>query len=380
LADRIRIAVIGTGVVGACVGYHLAREGAEVLMVDAGPPGGLTTSASFAWVNASAKVERGTYFDLNFAGVREHGQLASELPAASWWHQTGHLRWDYANEAELTEAVQRLASRGYPVEVWAADRAQSLLEPNVRVASSSGLVALFPEEGWVDGPRMVQELVDAAVTMGATPRFGCPLRSVGVRDRAVTWIELVGGERHAVDGVVNAGGPAAATIAALVGRALPMKDSRGLVVRVADGGGSVRRVLHAPGISMRPDGPGRALLLSHAVESELTLAGNASYALTRDVLARGAQVVPEFASAIVTEGRVGQRPIPADDLPAIGPAGRIDGYYEAVMHSGITLGPLVGRALAAEIIRGEVDPLVAEFRASRFNGDTQPVDAVDVVQ
>jgi glycine/D-amino acid oxidase-like deaminating enzyme len=50
----------------------------------------------------------------------------------------------------------------------------------------------------------------------------------------------------------------------------------------------------------------------------------------------------------------------------VGALSQIPGYYEAVTHSGVTLGPLVGRLLACEILAGEVDPLIAPFRPDRF--------------
>jgi glycine/D-amino acid oxidase-like deaminating enzyme len=368
LAEHDAIAVIGAGVVGACVSYHLAAEGANVLLVDGGHPGGLTTSASFAWVNASAKAGRGAYFELNFAGLREYERLASELPDASWWQRTGHLRWDYQDEAELIGTVERLSSLGYAAEVWEAERARRLLEPHTELRSPSGLAALLPDEGWVDGPRMVQALVDRAVVGGAVTAFGRAVRSIEVGDGAVVGIELEGGERFAVAAVVNAAGPSAGAVAELVGRELPLKDSRGLVVRVAVEREPIRRVIHAPGISMRPDGRGRMLLLSHAVEPELRHAGHASAQLVEEVLVRASRVVPALAAATVTDARIGRRPIPVDDLPAIGAAGDLGGYYEAVMHSGITLAPFVGRALAAEIVHGRIDPLVESFRAGRFEG------------
>src|SRR4051794_17021253 len=109
-----RVAIIGTGVLGASVGYYLAREGAEVLLVDAGEPGAGTTAASLAWVNASSKVHDWTYFDLSYAGLREHERLAGELADAAWWNQTGHLRWDLRGERELTALVEKLRARGYP--------------------------------------------------------------------------------------------------------------------------------------------------------------------------------------------------------------------------------------------------------------------------
>jgi glycine/D-amino acid oxidase-like deaminating enzyme len=367
LAEQDPIAVIGAGVVGASVGYHLARSGAPVLLVDAGHPGGLTTSASFAWVNASAKVGRGSYFDLNFAGLKEYERMASELTDTSWWNQTGHLRWDYRDAAELHGTVELLASRGYAAEVWEASEARRMLGPEIEVASPSGLVLVLRDEGWVDGPRMVQSLVEAAVANGARTAFGSVVRSITTRSAAVAAVELADGRRIAVSGVVNAAGPAADTIAALVGRTLPMKESRGLVVRVAIDDAPVRCVIHAPGISIRPDGPGRLALVAHSVESELPSGGHAPRRLVEQVQARAWQIAPALARASVTDARVGQRPIPADDLPAIGAASEIHGYYEAVMHSGITLGPFVGRALAGEIVHGRIDPLVASFRASRLS-------------
>jgi glycine/D-amino acid oxidase-like deaminating enzyme len=36
------------------------------------------------------------------------------------------------------------------------------------------------------------------------------------------------------------------------------------------------------------------------------------------------------------------------------------------MHSGVTLGPLIGQLLAQEILQGSPSPLLSSFRASRF--------------
>ena len=44
------------------------------------------------------------------------------------------------------------------------------------------------------------------------------------------------------------------------------------------------------------------------------------------------------------------------------------GYYEAVTHSGITLGAIVGRLLSQEFVDGTVDDLVEPYRPGRFAG------------
>ena len=104
--SRARVVVIGAGVVGANVAYRLAQAGAEVIVVDAGAPGGGTSGASFAWVNSFWKEPR-DYYDLNVAGMAEHGRLAEELGGGAWRRQVGNLNWE-----EEPEAHARLRETG----------------------------------------------------------------------------------------------------------------------------------------------------------------------------------------------------------------------------------------------------------------------------
>ena len=50
-------------------------------------------------------------------------------------------------------------------------------------------------------------------------------------------------------------------------------------------------------------------------------------------------------------------------------AGRVPGFANAWMlatHSGMTLGPLLGRLIADEIVGGAPSPMLAPFRPDRF--------------
>ena len=64
--------------------------------------------------------------------------------------------------------------------------------------------------------------------------------------------------------------------------------------------------------------------------------------------------------------KVGQRPVPKDGFPVIGAVNELDGLFTAVMHSGVTLGPLVGELLAAQMLLGSKSPLLADFSPARF--------------
>src|SRR6266404_3231802 len=93
------VAVIGLGIVGASAVYAAAWAGARVLALDAGVPGGGTSGASFAWLNAVRK-EPEAYHRLNAAGMTAHRQLARELGAAAGHHEGGSLEWATADESE----------------------------------------------------------------------------------------------------------------------------------------------------------------------------------------------------------------------------------------------------------------------------------------
>ena len=127
----MRVAVIGAGIVGSSVGWHLARRGAEVVMIDAGEPGAGVTDWTFAWVNASNKTRTRRYFNLNVAGLAAWQELALELGEGDWWHPTGHLRWTGDPDAAqaLHVAVDQLRSWGYEAQAWKGGQARQLLEP-----------------------------------------------------------------------------------------------------------------------------------------------------------------------------------------------------------------------------------------------------------
>ena len=72
-------------------------------------------------------------------------------------------------------------------------------------------------------------------------------------------------------------------------------------------------------------------------------------------LAVAARHLPALARARVEATRVGVRPMPRDEKPIVGTIPGLEGFYVAVSHSGVTLGPLWGRIAAAEVLDGVRD-------------------------
>jgi glycine/D-amino acid oxidase-like deaminating enzyme len=361
----LKVAVIGAGIVGSSVAYRLSEGGAEVVMIDGAEPGSGTTSTSFAWVNANNKLPR-DYFELNVAGMREHERLRDEI-GGDWLHCTGNLIWAADEEQEnLERRVERLRSWSYAAEMLPAPTVNEKLEPGAIFQDPVVRIAHFPEESWTDAPALTRTLVEAATRNGAHKHFGNSVRGIEVEGEVVV-LQLEDSDAIHADVVVNATGAKAASVAEMVGRKLPLEVFPGLLVRVAAPGEPLRHLMHTPHINVRPDGPGYVLLHHDSVDKQLTddFAGTED-PLCAELLERARLVLQALEAAEVVEARFGMRPVPADGHSCVGALSGIPGYYEAVTHSGVTLGPLIGRLLAREILTGEVDPLIAPFRADRF--------------
>ena len=368
----MRVAVIGAGIVGASVAFRLAESRAvRVWIIDGSGPANGTTSTSFAWVNANDKTPR-DYFELNRAGLEEHLRLCDELPGgAPWIHPGGNLEWTGDEESleALTNRVERLRSWGYAAEWRKARHVNEALEPNVAFPSPDTPVAFFSEEVWIDAPRLTNTFVRLACQRGAEARFGVAVKEIETDGGTASALLLQDGERLPVDAVVNAAGPDADKVAALLGRTLPLRPKEGLLVRLAAEVTPINRIVHSPRVHLRPDGPGGVIAHHGSIDQKFEDEGASGEFLSRELLERARRVVPTLEGAKAEDVRVGLRPMPKDGLPCVGAVSELPGYYEAVTHSGVTLGPLLGRLLAREILGGEVDSLISLFRPARFARD-----------
>ena len=361
---RYDVAVIGVGIVGASAVYALARAGARVIALDAGAPGAGTSRTSFAWVNSVHK-EPEVYHRLNAEGIAAHRELARQLGADGGYHEGGSLEWaeEAAAQAELRTRVARLASRGYSAAL--IDRKDALdLEPALGIPDHVRQVAFYAAEGWLDAPRAIGRLLAAS---GAEVRQNTGVRSLRKRDGRVEALVLETGEVEA-DSVLVCVGPATQALLAAWGVAIPVGRVPGLLAVTSRPGDALGRVVHAPGIHLRPDASGGLLLGATDVDGLINEATSpeTAFAVAGQLLERAARVLPAAKDARLVDARIGVRPMPVDGVTI---AGRVPGLANAWMlatHSGMTLGPLLGRLIADEIVGGAPSATLTPFRPDRF--------------
>jgi glycine/D-amino acid oxidase-like deaminating enzyme len=373
----MRIVVVGLGVLGASAARALARAGASVTVLERTGPLAGTTGTTFAWVNSHGKDPR-SYHDLNVAGMEEHAALArSGKGQLAWFHRTGNLEWaeDEAGAERLARSVARLRDRDYPVE-WITPRAARDLVPDLRVPDGVRDIAYYPSEGYVLPPLLLAALWGEARDAGAELR--CPAEVVGITEgRDGVRVALADGDELRADAVVLATGRWSEAVTALAGRRVPMASpdvagsaTVGFLGWTTPVAARIDRVLTTPRLNVRPDGGGRLVvqgldLDAHADPAERP---DPDGEHARTLLARLADLIEGTRGARLESLRVGQRSLPADGHPVCGFLGDSSRVYVMVTHSGITLGPLLGKLAAREVVDGRPSELLADFRPQRWEG------------
>ncbi|WBO64744.1 NAD(P)/FAD-dependent oxidoreductase [Streptomyces camelliae] len=376
-----RVVIVGGGLLGASVAHALAVRAVPVTLLDAAAPGTGASASTFAWANAQKKKPE-AYFRLNAEGLAEYHRLAETAAGRRWFHPVGNVEiaTDAASSAALDAVVADLTERGYRAERITGRQAAGLdpvIDPD-RVLDA----AWFPDEGWVDTERMVADLLDDAVAVGAEVRAHCPVARFE-QSGARTKVVLADGEEILADQVVCAAGAATGRLLADSGVTVPLVEEGDRRLRApgderytAVGGLAdtaalrvpLRRILHTPDMGLRPAPGGRVVLGGDGAGSRVPRTDHGIFGLGPMLIDRARKVFPAFADVPVERVRVGVRPLPADGLTVAGFTEPLPGLYALVTHSGVTLAPYLAWLVTGELLDGREAPELAAFRPTRFAG------------
>lgn len=369
------VVIIGAGILGASIAFYLSKRPVQLTVLDQAEPGSGASSHSFAWINASAGKEPASYHDLNRRSVDMWDRFARSLHVDVGLRWGGELRWATTHDEaeELREAVAVLQQRGHASRALSEAECYAL-EPGLRL-DRFVLGALSPNDAQVDPARVIHACLQHVQTRGGTVQARTTVMGFSVAQQTngasrVGAVQTDKGEMPC-DVVILAAGLGTTPLARLLDINLPQQHSPGVVVRTNPQPPLFQTlaILNAPApdtehpgihICQRTDG---TVMIGEG--SQERMASDDSQAHADELLLRAKQYLPALAGARAIPVPVGYRPMPLDGYPVIGFSQAVPNVYLAVMHSGVTLAPLVGECSAIEIVDGVSVELLAPYRLER---------------
>lgn len=376
--------IIGGGLIGASIAYHLARAGVRALLIEQGDLASGASGANFGNVQVE-DAEFGLSLALTLRSYVRFATLADDLGCDVGFRRTGNLLLIENEHQWALMAARAALLQAAGLRVALLDRAETCrLEP--ALASAAILGALYnPDEGMLDPFRLVHAYARRGREHGL---------QVWTHTR-VTGIETASGR---VTGVATARGPVSAPVVILAAGAWSGELARTAGIELPI------RWVHGEAAITAPLPPIAANAMTTAAFFEATEGageqsvgfclrqrprGNVMFGEAAQ-LGRGAvcdpphlarAATPNALPAVAAEARrwlptlrraavIRSWAIPvaftADSRPLLGPVEGVSGLFVATaLKSTIILTPLVGEIVAGMITGAAQDPRLAEFAPSR---------------
>ncbi len=220
LPDRARIVIIGGGVGGCSIAYHLAERGErDVLLLERAE---LTSGSTFHSAGLVGQLRSNLPLTrMMMLSVDLYRRLAPETGVDPGWREVGSLR--LASSQPRMEELERQAgwgkSFGLPIEIIGADEAQRRFP----LMTTSGVLgaAFIPTDGYLDPSGLALALAEGARRRGVSIQTGTRVTGIRVERGAVRGVQTPEGFVEAAV-VVNAGGMYAAEIGQMAGVTVPL--------------------------------------------------------------------------------------------------------------------------------------------------------------
>jgi sarcosine oxidase subunit beta len=362
--------IIGGGVVGCSIAYHLARRGLrDVVVLERETVGSGTTSKAAGGIRVQFPAEAEIRFSLE--SIEVFARFADEFGVDPGYTKIGYL-YLLSDERHLRGFETRIALQrklGADVRVIAPAEAQKLV-PALRV---DDLIAAVwgPQDGMAGPAEVTNGFARRARELGATLVEGVAVTALARSNGRVTGVITSAGA-IAAPVVVNAAGPAAARVGRLAGLELPVHPRR-------------RHIFFTEPF---PEIPGPVPLTTDMtsgfyfrkeMEQVLLSPGDVEdigedfnvpmdWGKVEEAVQKAIHRLPIIEHARIAGGWAGLRPLTPDDHAIIGWAPGAEGFFLAVGFGGhgFQHSPATGRYVAEWLVDGKPSLDLSLFDPSRF--------------
>lgn len=376
------VVVVGGGVVGVSIAYHLAVLGyTDVTVVDRGLLGEGSTAKATGGIRTQFSSELNVR--LAHAAVDYYARFEELVGEPVDFRQHGYL-FVLDTDARMDgfrRAAELQRSCGVRVELLAPDDVATLV-PGIVTGDVVG-AAYTPDDGSASPADVVQAFARQARRRGV--RFVQDTEVTAIRraaDGRVTGVETAAGG-HDADLVIDAAGPWAADVGRLAGVDVPVaphsRQAFGIAALPQLHGGMPLTVDLGSGAYVHPDVGGTGVIGGNDRDTPASYEARVDWGLTEQLVAALVRRVPWLDAARITTGWAGLREMSPDDHGIVGPVPDVPGLWVAAGFSGhgFMQAPVVGRELARTLL-GETPAIdLTPLRFTRFD-EGAPVEEAAV--
>jgi D-amino-acid dehydrogenase len=371
--------VVGGGIVGMSIGYHLVCAGARTLLLDRADPGRATDAGAGILAPETNSRDPEAWFAFAESAVGYYPELIQRLrdeqAGETGYAVCGQLivAASADEDAPFAEArrhvFERQQRRGTPgpddLREVTPEEARALFPP---LGSVRGAL-YFRDAARVDGRLLTAALQRAALARGLT----IEQTSVGrlaIQGAAAAGV-VAGGATFAADTVAIAAGAWLHDFAEQLGARIPVAPQRGQIIHLGlhETDSATWPIVNAFRGHYMVAWPGGRVVVGATRETGSGFAPRTTAAGVREVLDEALRVAPGLAAAEVREIRVGLRPASPDGLPLLGAVPAIRNVYLAAGHgpTGLQLGPYSGKLVADLMLGRAIETDLSAFDATRFS-------------
>ncbi|MGA8057499.1 MAG: FAD-binding oxidoreductase [Candidatus Binataceae bacterium] len=358
------VIVIGAGMVGCSLAFHLARTGARVTVFDKEHE-----------VCAGMSARSGALLRMHYTFAPEAELAWKSLRYFAHWEEMvgrdaerrgcGFVRTGFTivvgppNAEKLRANIAMLRAVGVDTSVVEPAELRSL-EPAINV-NDVALAAYEPQSGYADPVAATRSMAEAAARHGAGFKLGVPIGSIDAAGGRVRGVVDAAGKRHEADAVCVVAGPWTDRLLKPLGAPIGIRAERAQIAFFKRPAplkhcGCIDTI---SGSYFRPQGDAETLIGLGDVKAEYepdpdSFREDNDADFVTEVAERLAHRVPAMAGAGYSRGHAGIYDVSPDSRAVMGSVPDIGGLYVAAGFSGtgFKTAPAVGAAMAELILTG----------------------------
>ena len=350
------VIVIGAGIIGLSVAFHLAKKGIKTIVLDKDTSESGASVSCPGEINLQSKVPN-FYLALSIASVNYYPEFISQLDVDPEFRQRGGItvletEKEYNDKLDLIQKQKGV----YGYKITVLDTKDALkLEPSFS-PHIKGL-AFCPLEGSINPFLLILGIKEALKKMGAKIKNSNTV--LHIKKLNESFMVSTSQGIYLAKYIVNCAGLGVNQIGKMININIPIYPSRGQLMVTE----RWPKIFNYYVCTLNQTKTGNIVI---GMTDEINVnSKKVTYGGLEEMAKRAVRIVPILRNVHIIRTWAGVRVKPLDQLPILGSCKKVQNFFVAVSHSGFVLGPILGKLMAELIISGSTSISIKRYSLER---------------